>query len=367
MLEPFSENVNAADIKPGDLSAPPCVSNAKDFKDSAQESLSTAPPKSPSEASTPDWREELAAKMQEYRTRRKPRGPKYPSLQLPFEMPFEKAEPFRPVTAEAASRSSLAIDRLAIDHSRDKSLDESALPVAPQLAQELLVSDPLAPETMESAPAVQTATPTTNLIEFPHYSIAPERDELAEPLIEYPRILDAPEVVPPRPALGGILLETKQGANLNLAAEVQLQPASIARRLLAAILDAFFVAAATALWGWIFLKLTHVVPPPQQLLIAGVLIPAALWLGYQYLLLVGTGTTVGLRACRLDLVSFDGSIPQKARRRWRLLASLLSAASLMLGYAWVLLDEDGLCWHDRITRTYLRPRNNKRRPDNIEK
>ncbi len=26
-----------------------------------------------------------------------------------------------------------------------------------------------------------------------------------------------------------------------------------------------------------------------------------------------------------------------------------------MGYAWVFLDEDSLCWHDRITHTYLAP------------
>ena len=31
----------------------------------------------------------------------------------------------------------------------------------------------------------------------------------------------------------------------------------------------------------------------------------------------------------------------------------LSAASIGLGYAWCMLDEDQLCWHDRITRTHL--------------
>ncbi len=29
-----------------------------------------------------------------------------------------------------------------------------------------------------------------------------------------------------------------------------------------------------------------------------------------------------------------------------------------MGYAWLFLDEDALCWHDRITHTYLAPRKN---------
>jgi hypothetical protein len=34
---------------------------------------------------------------------------------------------------------------------------------------------------------------------------------------------------------------------------------------------------------------------------------------------------------------------------------VLSGFSLALGYAWCFLDEDRLCWHDRITRTYMAP------------
>jgi hypothetical protein len=37
------------------------------------------------------------------------------------------------------------------------------------------------------------------------------------------------------------------------------------------------------------------------------------------------------------------------------LAACLSAVSAGMGYAWVFLDEDALCWHDRITHTYLAP------------
>ena len=31
---------------------------------------------------------------------------------------------------------------------------------------------------------------------------------------------------------------------------------------------------------------------------------------------------------------------------------ILSAVSLGLGFAWAFFDEDTLCWHDRMTRTY---------------
>jgi uncharacterized RDD family membrane protein YckC len=80
------------------------------------------------------------------------------------------------------------------------------------------------------------------------------------------------------------------------------------------------------------------------------------WCAYQYLLLVHTGTTPGLKLAKLQLRRFDGSAVSLKGRRWRVLASFLSGLSLGIGYLWCFLDEDQLCWHDRITHTYMAPR-----------
>jgi hypothetical protein len=32
---------------------------------------------------------------------------------------------------------------------------------------------------------------------------------------------------------------------------------------------------------------------------------------------------------------------------------VLSAVSLGFGFLWALFDQDSLCWHDKMTRTYL--------------
>ena len=305
-------------------------------------------------SSTPEWRDEVAAKMQQYRSRRKTRGPKYPSLQLPFERP----EPSRSAPLEAASRSSLAFDHAIAE---PLPLEPARLPDEPLffLAEPLRgqsrgASQNAQPAPVAAAPIIPAAV-ATNLIEFPRYSTpAIDWDELAEPVIDRPRILEAPELVPPQPALGGILLEAPAENDLGVNAEARPQPASIRRRLLANALDVVFVGVVAALGGWIFYQLAHELPPRPQLLLASALVSSIFWLSYQYLLMVCAGGTLGQRACKLYLVSFDGSVPNVAERRWRLLAALLSAAAVMLGYAWMFLDEDGLCWHDRISRTYLR-------------
>jgi uncharacterized RDD family membrane protein YckC len=84
-----------------------------------------------------------------------------------------------------------------------------------------------------------------------------------------------------------------------------------------------------------------------------VVVTVVVWMIYDFLFLVYTGSTPGLRAARLRLAKFDGQPIDRRLRRCRVLTSFLSAFSAGLGYAWCLLDEKGLCWHDRITRTYV--------------
>jgi uncharacterized RDD family membrane protein YckC len=180
---------------------------------------------------------------------------------------------------------------------------------------------------------------------------------LAEPVFTRPRILEAPEFVPPPPALGGITIEPapKPEFEKRPGIDIPLQGAPLARRILSALIDDVILAAACALFGFIFWKLTAIQPPRFQMvgLVAGFV--SLFWAAYQYLLMVYAGTTPGLRLARLELTRFDGSPAGRRLRRWRVLASYLSAISLGMGYGWVFLDEDSLCWHDRITHTYLSP------------
>jgi hypothetical protein len=38
------------------------------------------------------------------------------------------------------------------------------------------------------------------------------------------------------------------------------------------------------------------------------------------------------------------------------IALYLSVGSLLMGVVWALVDVDSLCWHDRMSRTYLKVR-----------
>jgi uncharacterized RDD family membrane protein YckC len=302
------------------------------------------------------WRDEVAARLSRYRSRRKPIPPRYPSLRLRFEpeksareMPLFSDENFDSGASRLDSRS---YGGLALDPSTP------AAPPAPQ-------AEGPAAQSHDSAGSSSTtrlpfAHSGARIIEFPRcptHEPPPSTDELAEPVIERPRILEAPEVAS-APALGGITLETVQRKEIakRPGIDFPLESAPLAHRVFASAIDWLVIVAATLLFALIFWKITAVRPPRLQVLGLAAGIPCLFWAAYQYLLIVYSGSTPGLRLAGLDVACFDGGRPNRERRRWRVLASYLSAASLAMGYAWLFLDEDALCWHDRITHTYLAPK-----------
>ncbi len=280
------------------------------------------------ERSETDWRDLVSAKVNSYKSRR-PRKDRYPSLQLKFDAghrrqrsevqdfnfssPFPEPEPPQPPERPSAARN--------------------------------------------SGPAVIFEA-TARVLEFPRSSASfATSDELAEPVMDRPRIIEAPELLPPPPALGGILIETagEPEPEHRPGFDVPLQSAPPERRVLAGAFDGLVVGIAVAIFGYIALRFIGSTLPwrAQAEIVAGLL--AVFWPAYQYAFLVFCGKTPGLRVAGLRLQRFDGGSASRSLRRWRVIASLLSAGSLGLGYLWCFLDEDRLSWHDRITRTHLAP------------
>jgi hypothetical protein len=315
------------------------------------------------------WRQEVAARLNRYQARHKPRPPRYPSLRLPFEKDAAPAvdmdsspiePPSFPRRMTPASNRALALDEFADIVSDAVEADPVAGP-APSLSLPHAQASPEAKTEDKPQPAAP-ATAKGKIIEFPRFwtPAPPPLDELAEPVFDRdrPRILEAPEVVPPLPALGGITIEPAQRPEVEKrpGIDIPLQTASLARRIFSAAIDGVIIAAAGVLFAFIFWKLAEIRPPRFEIIGLAAGLSGLFWAAYQYLLLVYSGTTPGLLLARLELARFNGSPAGRRLRRWRVLASFLSAASLGMGYAWVFLDEDSLCWHDRITHTYLAPK-----------
>jgi uncharacterized RDD family membrane protein YckC len=279
-------------------------------------------PEAPLSTMGDDWRDQVSAKVNHYKSRKAPKV-RYPSLHLQFEPP-----PARP-------RANMELE--------------------PQLSNDppWQVEIPRSRQVPENPVSLEA---TARVIEFPRPAGPPRPlDELAEPLLDRPRIMEAPGLMPPPPALGGILIEgaKEPPPERRPGFDMPLSSAPLGRKLSAAGVDGLFVAAALAIFGYVLFRFNAPLQPGKPIFEAAAMVVAALWFAYQYAFLVYTGSTPGIRLCRLALTRFDGRPVSRSLRRWRVLASFLSWISLGLGYAWCFLDEDQLSWHDRITKTHL--------------
>jgi hypothetical protein len=61
-----------------------------------------------------------------------------------------------------------------------------------------------------------------------------------------------------------------------------------------------------------------------------------------------------MKYARVSLCTFNNQSPTRAQQLGRFGALLLSVLPVGLGLAWALFDENHLCWHDRLSQTYLR-------------
>lgn len=342
------------------------------------------------------WRVEVAARLERYRRRRKPRSPRYPSLLLPFDAPESWSRPAPPTGSAGVGTTATGSAGTGAAPVATPRVHDGLDPVFP--AQE----EPGADGATNFAEAGQTQAPSPDrypekvpeqftperfapeqsapeqsakVIEFPRSAAIPvfQRSELADPVFDHdrPRIVEVPEILPPPPALGGMLIEAAQqepaGRQAGNDFPLPSASASIARRALAALVDGVVLGTAMVAFAAILVRVNPSLKPNLNLslnlvrgplpVLAGALgvVTLVFWAAYEFLFVVYTGSTPGLRAARLRLAAFDGSPLNRRSRRWRVLASFLSACSAGLGYFWCFLDQDGLCWHDRITRTHVRP------------
>jgi uncharacterized RDD family membrane protein YckC len=313
--------------------------------------LETAVESHAGDHSVDSWRTEVAARLERYRTRRKPRTPRYPSLLLPFEAPESWSRPSGG-SAPVATANDHGKQAIECPTAELQSVTEAAVLPEPGLAEHQAV-----PELVIGQDSHAYSEISAKVIEFPRSAAIPifHASELAEPVFDFdrPRIVEAPEILPPPPALGGMLIEPLQQEAVERRPNSALSTpcASIAWRVAAALMDGLLVASCLTGFAALVLRLTTFQLPFALIAGTGGVVAVLLWAAYEFLFIVYTGSTPGLRLARLRLARFDGSALNRRGRRWRVLASLLSAFSAGLGYLWCFLDEDGLCWHDRITRS----------------
>jgi uncharacterized RDD family membrane protein YckC len=223
----------------------------------------------------------------------------------------------------------------------------------------------LAPEPAVFVDTVMRPRPKRKVIAFPrHLSVAPETvHRLADPVTsESPRILDVPEeleAIPTTPFLEGLKFDPIGAADVSRDREhvdLPFRAVRVVQRALAGVVDVAVAGVAATVFAVVAYRMLSK-PPISKPLVMGLVVSAGLlWGVYQYLFVIYTGTTLGMVAAKIRLRTFAGKAPTLGQRRRRVLGLFLSALSLGMGLMWMFVDVDSLCWHDRLSRTYLADR-----------
>lgn len=255
---------------------------------------------------------------------------------------------------------------------------QAAIAAVPSFTEPLF-----SPEERFQVPAEPTepAVPLpANLIEFPRQLVAarrarprlaegplrdeadasPERAQLRIFEVEASSVLIEPTISTALPEWHTIRLDATESARVaeqpdaqtSLALPVFTAPLSL--RLMAAAVDgccivtAFLTAVAAAAYASPELPggLYAAVATVGTLFVFGLL--------YYMLFFTLNDATPGMRYARIGLCTFSDDNPTRSSMRRRCFATLLAGMPLGLGLVWACMDEDGLGWHDRISRMYPR-------------
>ena len=181
------------------------------------------------------WRVEVAARLERYRRRRKPQSPRYPSLLLPFDAPESWSRPAPPTGLAGAGTTATGSAGIGAAAVATPPVHDALDPIFPTQEEPRAdratnfaeagqtqapspdrypekVPEPFTPERF--APEQSAPEQSAKVIEFPRSAAIPvfQRSELADPVFDHdrPRIVEVPEILPPPPALGGMLIEAAQ-------------------------------------------------------------------------------------------------------------------------------------------------------------
>jgi uncharacterized RDD family membrane protein YckC len=306
-------------------------------------------------AADPAWRREIVSRVQQHRARRH----------------------------RAADPNALELDFSAdTPYSFGTEQQDGAMPPPPERFHEIVIPQNMVKPVMgRPEPPKVIRFPRTQPARIPTVEeVMLDELEQAAPTPESPRIIEAYDVaqietdlepiesmeIEPvvRPSLRGqqmellpsfddIQLEPEE-ARTDHDDEVIPRPAPLGQRCISGVVDAGLVFIATGAFAITFLELAEEMPQSRMTLVCLLAAAGIFWLLFQYIFLTYRRATPGMRMAQLELCTFEGKATTMFDRQTRAAASALSAFSIGLGYAWALVDEDRLGWHDRISQTHLR-------------
>jgi uncharacterized RDD family membrane protein YckC len=129
-----------------------------------------------------------------------------------------------------------------------------------------------------------------------------------------------------------------------------------AHRALAAALDLAIVLIATGVFFGTLHFAGHQIVFSRQTLPAYTAAAIIIALFYRVLFCIANTDTLGTHWTGLRLLNFDGRQPDSGERLARTIGACVSVIAVGIGFAWALVDEERLTWHDYISKTFPSPR-----------
>jgi uncharacterized RDD family membrane protein YckC len=286
-------------------------------------------------ADSQEWRQEVASRVQQHRARRR----------------------------RHTDRNALELDFSANEPFSFSAQPQRSMPPPPERFTEIMVRT-------EPPKVIRFPRPTP--VPLPAMQeITLDELELAAPVPETPRIVEAPEAEaePAEAEPSAVVMEAEQMELLPSFADIELEPAPsrlvdeldlipqaapLEQRLMAGLVDAAIVLAGSGVCTLTFYRMAEEMPHSRLTIAFALAACGMFWLLFQYLFLIYGRTTPGMQMAQLELCTFEGKKAPLFARRSRALAGALSGCAAGLGYAWAFIDEDRLGWHDRISQTHLR-------------
>jgi uncharacterized RDD family membrane protein YckC len=229
---------------------------------------------------------------------------------------------------------------------------------------------PLAANLIEfPRPLVATRRVRPRLAEGPLASVEGER-QLSIFEVDPQSVSSAPEPAAPAPAAAPswtapdwsqVVLEAQPEPEFEPAEpeplprpRPALEQVSLGRRLQAAVVDGSLLVGLMAGILSLLASRLDAVPSLRSLETGSAVALCAGFLVYHVLFGLMGLRTPGMVYARVAACAFDGRRALPEQMRLRALALPASILPLGLGFLWSLFDEQHLCWHDRLSSTYLR-------------
>jgi uncharacterized RDD family membrane protein YckC len=133
---------------------------------------------------------------------------------------------------------------------------------------------------------------------------------------------------------------------------IQWPPAGLLRRLCAIVYDTLLLLGVLFVATALLLPLTEgeAIKPGNPFFSTYLFFICFFFYGWFW---THGGQTLGMRAWKIRVQSFDGWGISWWQALLRFLAAMVSWLALGLGFLWMLLDKDKMTWHDRFSQSVL--------------